>query len=161
VSGNGCPRALVVGLACAPLLAGCGGSTPKRDPVQEARVVAEANAFCRHLGTSPQVFRRSEQRVATIQARFAALEKTIGKTAAYLPAGRDLNEAHAARRALEAERSRPTKAGLVTAPAAFERRFDRLQLRIYDDELALGLTCDGEIARAARARERALARSTP
>jgi hypothetical protein len=60
-----------------------------------------------------------------------------------------------------AARSRLKGAGLVTAPAAFERRFDRLQLRIYDDELALGLTCDGEIARAARARERALARSTP
>lgn len=147
MTSNGCRRALLVGLACASLLAGCGGSTRRRDPVQEARVVAETNAFCRHLSTLPPVSRRSQQQIRTIQARAAALEKAIGKTAAYLPAGRDLNEAHAARRALFAEASKRSRAGLAR-PADFNRRFDRLQLRIYDDELALGLTCN-EIVRAA------------
>jgi hypothetical protein len=153
--------ALMLCLACAPLLAGCGGSAPNSDPVQEAWVISEANAYCRHVSTLPPISRRSQQQIRTIQARFASLGRAIRKTAAYLPAGRNLNEARAARRALYAEESRRTKAGLVTDSTDFNRRFNRLQLRIYDDELALGLTCNGEIARAARERAHALARSAP
>ncbi len=146
-------------LACSPLFAGCGGLAPRRDPVQEARVISEVNAYCRHVSTLPPVSRRSQQQTRTIQARLAGLQRELSKTAAYLPAGRDLNEAHAARRALYVEESRRTKAGLVTDAAALNRRFDFLQLRIYHDEMALGLSCNREIARAAHERERALASS--
>lgn len=154
-------QALMLCLACAPLLADCGGSAPRRDPAQEARAISEANAYCRHLSTLPPVSRRSQQQIGAIQARLASLGRAIRKTSAYLPAGRDLNEARAARRALYAEESRRTRAGLVTDSADLNRRFDRLQLRIYDDELALGLTCNGGIARAARERAHALAISAP
>jgi len=53
---------------------------------------------------------------------------------------------------------RRAKAGLVIDPAARNRRLDLLQVRIYHDELALGLTCNGEIARAARERAHAACR---
>jgi hypothetical protein len=151
---------VLVVLASASLLVGCGGSASSPDPVQEARVIAETNAFCRHSSTLPPASRRSRQHISTIQARAAALEKAIRKTAAYLPAGKDLNEAHAARRALYAEESRRTKAGLVIDPVALNRRFDLLQLRIYNDELALGLTC-GEIVRAAHETAHKLAAAAP
>lgn len=154
-------QTLMLCLACTPLLGGCGESAPRRDPVQEARVISEANAYCRHVSTLPPVSRRSQQQIRAVQARLADLQSVISKAAAYLPAGRDLNEAHAARRALYVENQRRTKAGLVTDPAALNRRFDLLQLRIYDDELALGLTCNGEIARAAHERAQAIAKSAP
>jgi hypothetical protein len=147
-------------LACAPLLAGCGGSSPKRDPVQEARVISEANAFCRQLSTTPQVSRGSEQRTRAIQARSAALERVISRTAAYLPAGKDLNEAHAARRALYAADARRLQAGRPL-PTDVETRFRRIQLRIYDDELALGFTCAGKVAREAHETAHVLATSAP
>lgn len=35
--------------------------------------------------------------------------------------------------------------------------FVKLQLRIYRDELALGVTCDGQVALAARQTEKAVA----
>jgi hypothetical protein len=152
-------QALMLCLACT-LLAGCGGSAPRRDSVQEALVISDANAYCRHISMLPPVSRRSQQQIRTIQARLADVQRAISKTAAYLPAGRDLNEAHAARRALYAEESRGTKAGLGTDLAALNRRFDLLQLRIYHDEIALGLTCNGEIARAAHERVHALAQRT-
>jgi hypothetical protein len=103
------------------------------------------------------VSRRSQQQISSIQARFAGLERTISRTAAYLPAGKDLNEAHAARRALMTEASKRSKAGL-SALTGLNKRFDQLQLRIFDDELALGLTCAGEIAARARKTAHAIAR---
>jgi hypothetical protein len=147
----------LLALSCAGLLVGCGGATPGRDPVQEARVISDANAFCGHVSSLQPVSRRSEEQIAAIQARYAALSKAIARTAAYLPAGRDLNEAHAARRALFAEAHKRSAAGLAR-PADFNTRFDHLQLRIYGDELALGLKCAG-LARAAEETARALARS--
>jgi hypothetical protein len=143
--------ALMIGLACALPLAGCGGSKPRADPVREVRVISEANAFCRHVSALPPVSRRSQQQIMSIQARFAAFAREISKTAAYLPAGKDLNEAHAARRVLMsgAGKRSPAELALLVSPA-FNKRVDRLQLRIYDDELALGLKCAGRIAAEAR-----------
>jgi hypothetical protein len=84
------------------------------------------------------------------QEAFGALSRALGKAAAYLPAGKDLNETRRARHALFAEESRhPT--GEPTGP---DLRFEKLQLRIYRDEIALGLTCDGQVALAARQTER-------
>jgi hypothetical protein len=147
---------LKVGLACASLVSGCGGSAPRRDPAREARVVAETNAFCQHVSTLPPVSRRSEQQIRAIQARFAALAKAVSMTAAYLPAGRDLNKAHAERRAVYADASKRFRAGLAR-PANFDYRAGRIQLRIYRDELTLGLTCNGQVALAARETEHVLA----
>jgi hypothetical protein len=87
--------------------------------------------------------------------------RAISRTAAYLPAARDLNEAHAARRALFAEACKRSHAGIFTGSREFSDRVDRLQLRIYDDELALGLTCAGQVALAARETAHVLARSAP
>ena len=169
-----CRRALVIGLCASPLaphahglqttkdgkfsvefvecLAGCGTAAPRADPAQEGRVVSEANAYCRKVSDLPSASRHSERQIRSIQAHLAGFARELGKTAAYLPAGKDLNEAHAARRALTAEASKRSRAGLSPSPE-FNRRASRLQLRIYDDELALGLTCAGQIA--ARAHETA------
>src|ERR1700688_3146175 len=136
---------LAVGLLCTWPLAGCGEAAPRADPVKEARVVSEANAFCKRTLQSGS--RRSEQQVTSAQTRIAAILSTLSKSAAYLPAGRDLNEAHVARRALMAKESERSRAGLSRSPD-FKKRFHPLQLRIFDDELALGLTCAGEVARA-------------
>lgn len=152
------PAALMLFLGCTQLLAGCGASAPKPDPLQEARVIAETNAFCRHMSALPPVTRRSQQQIRAAQARLAAFSRTISKTAAYLPAGKDLNEAHVARRALFAEDRRRSQAELAR-PADFDLRVDRQQLRIYNDELALGLSCAGQVARAAHQTARQLARS--
>ena len=78
---------------------GCGGSTPARDPAAEARVVSETNAFCRHVYALPAAARRSEEETLAIQHRFHGLETALSRTAAYLAAGRDFNEAKSARRA--------------------------------------------------------------
>jgi hypothetical protein len=112
----GRPQALLAGIACASLLGGCGGSGPARDPAQEARVVSEINASC-------------------TKARLQKLLFELRSTAAYLPAGRDFNEARAVRSALLREHSKRS--------SDFNRRFDRLQLRIYRDMLSLGITCAG------------------
>lgn len=144
-------------LACACALTACGGSGPKPDPAREARVVAEVNAVCQHeFALSPAV-RRSERQTRFFQARLAALLGTLRTTAAYLPAGKDLNEAHVARRTLEREEAKRTRAGL--APPALDAPFNRTQLRIYDDELALGITCAGRTARAAHETAHLLAAS--
>lgn len=115
-------------------------------------MVAEANAYCDHLHEMPPVSRRSPQQTGVIQRRLASLSKALRNTAAYLPAGKDLNEAHAARHALQVEESKRAQAGLARPPGP-DVRFERLQLRIYHDELALGLTCAGEVARAAHQTE--------
>jgi len=138
--------ALTLLLVYAPLIAGCGGSAPVRDPAQEARVVAEINTFCRHMSALPSALRHSEQQSRTIQARSAALVRALSATAAYLPAGTDLNNARTARRALERQGPGAATAGR----AEFDMRFRRLQRRIYDDELALGVTCAGKVAHAAQ-----------
>jgi hypothetical protein len=146
-TGHQCVRALACALACVSTLAACGGSAPKPDPIQEARVVAEVNGACRHELVLPRAVRRSERQTSFFQARLAVLSRTLKKTAAYLPAGKDLSEAHVARHVLEVEEAKRARAGR-TRPAP-DIRFDRLQLRIYDDELALGVTCAGSTARAA------------
>lgn len=146
-----CRRALIISL-CASPLAGCGAAALRADPAEEARVVAEANAYCLKVRTLPPASRHSAREIRVIQAHFAGLARELSQTAAYLPAGKDLNEAHAARRALTAEVSKRSRAGLARS-AEFDRRARRLQLRIYDDELALGLTCAGQIP--ARAHETA------
>ena len=117
--------------------------------------MAEINTFCRQWIALPSVSRRSEQQIRAIQARSAALLRALSETAAYLPAGRDLNDAHAARRALERKGPPAGAAGR----ADFEMRFRRLQLRIYDDELALGVTCAGKVAREAHRTAHLLATS--
>jgi hypothetical protein len=141
---------LMLLLACALLLASCGGSAVPRDPVQEARVVAETNALCRRSAALPPAARRSKQQMRATQETFGALSRALGKAAAYLPAGKDLNETRRARHALFAEESRHAT-GEPTGP---DLRFEKLQLRIYRDEIALGLTCDGQVALAARQTER-------
>lgn len=151
-------RVAVFPVACALAFAGCGKSGPRHDPAQEARAVAELNAYCVHLSTLPGASRRSSQQVISIQRRLASLSKTVERTAAYLPAGRNLEETHVARRALFAEASRRNREG-HSRPTDFNARFDRLQLRIYRDELALGVTCAGSVARAARETAHALATS--
>jgi hypothetical protein len=65
------------------------------------------------------------------------------------------HEAHAARHALEVEEAKHARTG-VARPAP-DVRFDRLQLRIYDDELALGVSCAGNVARVAHETSRLLA----
>jgi hypothetical protein len=80
-----------------------------------------------------------------------AVQRTINalmKVAAYLPAGRDLIEAHAQRRAVTAEMLKMENHYIAVQPDVLER-FYRLQLRIYDDVRALGLTsCLGKPPRA-------------
>jgi hypothetical protein len=128
----------VLVVAGAVVASGCGGSAPRRDPAEEARVVSETNAFCRHVSALPAVSRESQPQARAAQARFHALSVALSRTAAYLPAGRDLNEAHVARRALFVEASKHSG---LSRPSDFNLRVDRLEPRIYDDELALGVTC--------------------
>lgn len=144
---------LLGGLSCAVLLASCGGSGPRKDPAAEERFISEANAFCYHIRTLPRL--SSQQ-----HARVAALVKEIDTASEYLPAGKDLSKAHAARRELFAEASKRAKAGLARS-ADFDARFDRLQLRIYRDELTLGFSCAGQVARAAHETGHLLAKSAP
>jgi hypothetical protein len=151
--------ALVVGLVCISPLAGCGGSAPRADPVQERRVISEVNAFCQREKALPPVYRRSQQQIRAVQARFAALMRAVRERAAYLPAGKDLNEAQAAGRALSAEARKPKQAGPAGSSKDFVKRFDRLLLRTFHDELALGLTCAGQLAQGAHDVERDLANS--
>ena len=147
-------RSVVAGLLLSPVcvlsLMGCGSTTPLRDPAQEARVVSEINALCRQWQALPVASRRSKQQIRATQEGLGALQRELSKTAAYLPAGKDLNEAHAARHALLHKRS-------TGEPSGPNTRFEKVQLRIYHDEIALGVTCDGQVASAARQMERAFA----
>ncbi len=120
--------------------------------MQEARVVAETNALCRRSAAPPPAARRSKQQVRATQEAFGALSRALSRAAAYLPAGKDLNEARRARHALFAEESRHA----TGEPAGPDLRFEKLQLRIYRDEIALGLICDGQVALAARQTEQGL-----
>jgi hypothetical protein len=144
---------LLGGLCCTVILASCGGSGPRKDPAAEARFISEANALCRHIRTLPRL--SSQQ-----HARLAAILAEIHTASDYLPAGKELSEAHAARRELFADASKRAKAGLVRS-ADFDAQFDRLQLRIYRDELTLGLSCAGQVARAAHETAHLLAKSAP
>jgi hypothetical protein len=64
---------LMLPVACALYLATCGGSAVLRDPVQEARVVAETNALCRRSAALPPAARRSKQQIRATQEAFGAL----------------------------------------------------------------------------------------
>jgi hypothetical protein len=139
--------ASLTALAVAALLAGCGAAAPKPDPAREVRVVDEVNALCRQLSAPARGANRSPQLTQSIRAQIADDLTEIGKTAVYLPAGRDLEDAHAARHKLEVEESKRAQTGLKRGTP--DVRFDRLQLRIYRDELALGITCAGNVGRAA------------
>jgi len=153
--------ALVVGLVFISALAGCGGSAPRADPVQERRVISEVNGFCQRQKALPPVYRRTQQQSRAEQARLVALLRAVRKTAAYLPAGKDLNEAEAARSALNSKQSRhPLLAGTSSA-ADYNKRVERLLLRIYHDELALGLTCAGQVAKGVHEAEHDLQNSAP
>ena len=46
----------------------------------------------------------------------------------------------------------------VSASPDFNKPFNHLQMRIFDDEVALGLTCSGQIATRARETEHAIVR---
>jgi hypothetical protein len=150
-------RNVVAGLLLPPVcvlsLMGCGGATSLRDPAQEARVVSEINALCRQWQALPVASRRTKQQVTATQEGLGALQRALSKAAAYLPAGKDLNEAHAARHALLTEQHKHST-GELSGP---NTRFEKVQLRIYHDEIALGVTCDGQVASAARQMERAFA----
>jgi hypothetical protein len=147
VRGRVVSAVLVALVGCAT---GCGNSLPRHDPAEEARVVSEINAFCRQVSTLP-ISGRTEQQARAVQARGHALETALSRTAAYLPAGRDVNQAHVARRALFIENAKRSGAGLASR-TDLNVRFGRLQLRIYDDELALGVTCRQVAAGARRFR---------
>ncbi len=128
---------LVGVFAVVAVVSGCGSSTPERDPATVARLVAEGNALCESVA-----HRANPSRAAREQEAVPGVQRTINalmKFAAYLPAGRDLIEAHAQRRAVTAEMLKMENHYLAVQPDVLER-FHRLQLRIYDDVKALGLT---------------------
>jgi hypothetical protein len=145
-------RSLTPVLVVPLLLAGCGSSKPKPDPVREKRLVAEANALCISIRHSVH-----EPRTQQVQAhRLAAVEVALRAAAAYLPAGRSLDEAHAKRVALrrelsaliqkQADKDKHKKSGptivTVKSPRAlynFEESIRR-GMQAYNAMRALGLT---------------------
>jgi hypothetical protein len=129
---------LAGGVGVLVVLSGCGFSTPKPDPAREARLVAETNAVCRSI--VHRAHPAQTQQLET-QHRLAVLVKALGQAAAYLPAGRWLNEARAKRRVLYAEVQRLSGSGRLApeGPEVFER-FYRLRVQIYEADKALGLT---------------------
>jgi hypothetical protein len=131
-------RFIAGGLTVCVVLGGCGSSAPKPDPARVARVVAETNAACSSIlhRSHPSTTQQLET-----QHRLAVLVKTLSQAAAYLPAGRSLNEAHAKRRALEIETSKAGKSGVfVTSKPKVIERFHRLEAQIHNDYKALGVT---------------------
>lgn len=132
-------------LAVLCLLGGCASSARKPDRAREARVVAELNGFCRSLSSRVHPYATLNEKA--VQARLAGLEQDLRRADGYLPAGRSLNEATAKRRALirrEAERSKSLEGSgdfLSTSPGpALVAQGYRLQVQIFDDKKALGLT---------------------
>jgi hypothetical protein len=124
---------LAGGLAVLTLLSGCGSSTPKPDPARVARLVAEANALC---GSLPhRAIIAVTPKVAAVRDRLTAISKSLREAAAYLPAGKELNESHAKQEALMAEARNPASA----QPDLLEQLY-RVRLTSYDDLKALGLT---------------------
>jgi hypothetical protein len=117
-------RLLVAGgVAVLIVFAGRGSSTPRPDPARVAQLVAETKTLCSSIAhrAHPSPTQQHET-----QHRLAALTKALSHAAAYLPAGRSLNEAHAKRRALEAEVSKLTKLG-----AFLSGRTDYIVERFY------------------------------
>jgi hypothetical protein len=123
-------------------LGGCGASASRGDPALEARLVAEANSLCRSMtdrvGYVPP---RGRPRLATLVAE-------IREAAVYLPAGRDLNEVYAKRKALAAELHKLDSSDYSAGEDILERSYHQ-QMQIHDDEKALGLgACLGRRPRA-------------
>ena len=111
---------------------------PKPDPAREARVVAELNGLCRSL--SSRVHPQATPNMEAVNARLAGLAQDLRQADAYLPAGRSLNEAIAKRRALIRREARSGgKLSTGPSPALVEQGY-RLQVQIFDDKKALGLT---------------------
>jgi hypothetical protein len=111
---------------------------PKPDRAKVGRLVAEANALCGSLAHRASPLRTREREA--VARRVQRISNALGPAAAYLPAGRTLNEAHAKRRALYAELHRAGRGG--NFPEAFEliERFYRLRVQVYGALKALGLT---------------------
>lgn len=121
------------------VFAGCGSSPPKPDAARLPQLVAEANALCRSWAHRARPTHETE--VVQLQKRDHVLTEALIQAAAYLPAGKSWKEARAKRRALEAEISKLTASGkFVSGQRDFIDRFRRLQLQIYDDVKALGVT---------------------
>jgi hypothetical protein len=136
-------RLIVGGLAALVVLGGCGASKPKPDTVNEQRLVAEANALCGSWAHRPRPTR--EREALRFQGRLATITKALRQAAAYLPAGRAWNAADAERRELFAERNKllRSRGGFLSGqggPPDFIDRLSRLQVQIYGDVKALGLT---------------------
>jgi hypothetical protein len=109
---------------------------------REARLIAEADSL----------FRSLTDRVGYVQpgglVRLATLVKEIRETAAYLPAGRALNEVYAKRKALAAELHELDSSDYSAGEDILERSYHQ-QVQIYDDEKALDLgPCLGRRPRA-------------
>lgn len=143
-------------------LSGCGSSTPKPAPAREARLVAEANALCASI-VHNRAHATQTQKLEE-QHHLAALEKAVRQAAAYLPAGRSLDEAHTKRLALlqafqrelraQTHGHTPTRPTIVIThpkeePFYFIDESYRLQMQAYNAVKALGLTeCVGKPPRA-------------
>ena len=118
------------------LLGGCGATAPRRDPATVARLIAEAHAICGSLA-----FRSDELAKHSLGAAGQHLQRIVnelGPAAAYLPAGRALNEAHAKRRALTSEMDKASNAYNAHMMTALDARFRRVQAQIHDDLRSLG-----------------------
>ncbi len=111
-------------LVVAAVAGGCGSSSPKPDPTTVHRLVAELNSLCRSKASGDST-----------QARLAQLGKALEHAAAYLPAGRALDDAIKERRALEHEIFRPSASDphlrIAHETQAENDRFRRIELKIY------------------------------
>jgi hypothetical protein len=84
----------------------------------------------------------SQAKQRETQHRLAVLTRALSEAAAYLPAGKSLNEAHAKRRALYAKLGKLRLSATFVSPGRpdYIEQFYRLQVQIYNAYKALGLT---------------------
>jgi hypothetical protein len=137
---SACGTALFAGaLAVLVCLGGCGSSTAQPDPTRVAQLVAEARALCSR--SALRADRVATPALEALGAHLQRIENALEKAAAYLPAGRALNEAHAERRIVTAElvRASDTRHLEHGPPRSIAEHFYRLQVQIREDLTALGL----------------------